>query len=108
MNSSDIDKVARDILGYFLRNPHTADNLEGIARWRLLNETVYRKVDETRAALARLVECGVLTETIQPGGGPIFTLDPEKRGEAERLVSEPATPGTLPPRSPGDETQCRG
>ena len=40
-----------EILSYFLRNPLAADTLEGVARWRLLDEVVYRKVEETRAAL---------------------------------------------------------
>jgi hypothetical protein len=97
LSDSEFDKVAREILSYFVRNPHAADDLEGIARWRLLNETVHRKVDETRAALARLVECGLLKETKQTGIESIFTLDPAKRADAERIVSDPEPPGSEPP-----------
>ena len=39
--------IAKEILSYFLRNPQAADNLEGVARWRLLEQTVHRSVEET-------------------------------------------------------------
>ena len=47
--------MAREILNYFVRNPHAADTLEGVARWRLMDEMIRRKLDETEAALECLV-----------------------------------------------------
>ena len=87
MSDSESDQVAREILSYFIGNPQAADNLEGIVRWRLLNETVYRKVDETRMALAWLIDKGFLTQASQVGNDPIFVLNLEKRDEAEQFLA---------------------
>ena len=53
-------KLTREILNYFLRSPHAADNLEGIARWRLLEERIQRTVEETKESLDWLLEEGYL------------------------------------------------
>jgi len=82
------DQVARDILHYFVRNPRAADDLEGIVRWRLLNETVHRKVDETRAALEWLLQNDYLIQVPQHNSEPIVMLNPEKRDQAENLLAE--------------------
>jgi len=79
-----------EILSYFLRNPLAADTLEGIARWRLLDEVVYRKVEETRAALEWLVEHGLFRETATTGTGPVFCLNVDKISEAEKLLAAKA------------------
>ncbi len=72
------NEIAQEILGYFLRNPNAADNLEGIARWRLLEQVVYRTLDETQEAVEWLVEQGVLLETPTTGFGPVFRLNSRK------------------------------
>jgi hypothetical protein len=79
-------RLAKDVLNYFLRNPEAADDLEGVARWRLLEEAVHRRVDETRQALAWLVDEGFLIETPTPQG-PVFSLNARNREQAETLVS---------------------
>jgi len=76
-----------EILSYFLRNPLAADTLEGVARWRLLDEVVYRKVEETRAALEWLVERGLLLETAVSGASPVFCLNIDRISEAEKLLA---------------------
>jgi hypothetical protein len=86
------NQITRDILSYFLRNPQAADNLEGIARWRLLNEIVHRRVDETRNALNWLVENGFLTETAFVGIEPVYRLNGEKAQAAEQLLATPDPP----------------
>jgi len=70
-----------------MRNPEAADTLEGIARWRLLEEAVHRKVNETSAALQWLVERGYLLQTLSPGVGPIFSLNRNKISEAREFVA---------------------
>src|SRR5262249_48982539 len=96
LNGDGSDRIAREILSYFLRNPQAADTVEGIVRWRLLNEAVHRKVDETRIALARLVESGYLIQTPQVGIDSIFMLNPEKRDDVQRLLNATEPPGTVP------------
>jgi hypothetical protein len=53
-------KQAKEVLSYFLRNPQAADTLEGVARWRLLDEPVHRSVEEINQALEWLVAQGFL------------------------------------------------
>ena len=78
-----------EILGYFVRNPQAADSLEGVARWRLLNEYITRKVDETQRALAWLVAQGYLRETSSAGSGPIYSLNPDKVDQACEFLARP-------------------
>jgi hypothetical protein len=83
-----IEDIAKDILGYFLRNPQAADDLEGVARWRLLNQTIHRDVEETSLALDWLVQHGLLDRLSRTGTGNIFHLAPEHREAAEAFLSE--------------------
>ena len=77
----------KEVLNYFLRNPQAADSLEGIARWRLLDEVVRRKVEATRRALAWLVNRDYLIVTTVAGAEPIFCLNPERSAEAKAFLA---------------------
>ncbi len=69
-----ISEVAEDIVRYLVQHPGAADTLEGIARWRLAQQTVERTVDETAEALRLLTERGLVHE-IRSGAGPaVFRL----------------------------------
>jgi len=83
-----MEDVAKDILSYFLRNPQAADDLEGIARWRLLNQTVYRDVEETSQALDWLVQHGFLGRVSRSGAGTIFQLRTDQRAAAEAFIGD--------------------
>jgi hypothetical protein len=83
-----IEDIAKDILSYFLRNPQAADDLEGVARWRLLNQTIHRDVEETSVALDWLVQRGFLDRVSRAGSGNIFHLAPEHRQAAESFLGE--------------------
>jgi hypothetical protein len=83
--SAERDRV-KQILSYFVRNPQAADSLEGIARWRLLDQAIHQAVNETRDALGWLVERGYLRQ--EAGGtAPVFSLNAERRGECERFLA---------------------
>jgi hypothetical protein len=82
------EDTARDILSYFLRNPQTADDLEGIARWRLMSETIRRSVEDTNRALQWLAEQGFLVTDTTAGAGPIFRLNPANRVRAETFLAQ--------------------
>jgi hypothetical protein len=75
--------IRREVLSYFLRNPDTADSLEGIARWRLLEERVHRTITETQAALEWLVEQGYLVRIDHASAEPVFRLNEEKPADAD-------------------------
>lgn len=78
----------KEILDYFVRNPNAADTLEGIARWRLLEEQVHRTVEETARALDFLVSHGLLHEIQTSGPKKVFRLNPKRRKEAARFLAE--------------------
>jgi len=84
--------VTRAVLSYFLRHPRAADTLEGITRWRLMEEAVLRATQETDSALAWLVSAGFLRRTAVAGGAPVYSLAEERREEAERLFSGAMNP----------------
>lgn len=77
---------------YFLRNPQAADNLEGVARWRLTEEHVRQTVQWTWEALQLLVAKGYLVERRSALTGKFFVLNKENRREAERFVQKAPGP----------------
>ena len=82
------EQLVKDILEYFLRNPQAADSLEGVAHWRLLEQSINRTLADAKAALERLVREGFLRETQVRGSESIYELNPEKRGEGEQFVRQ--------------------
>jgi hypothetical protein len=81
-------EMAREILRYFVRNPQAVDSLEGVARWRLMDEVIRRKLDETEAALKWLVAEGYLTTSISPGGTATFSLNPKPAKDIRQFLAE--------------------
>jgi hypothetical protein len=80
--------IVKQILNYFVRNPGAADSLEGVARWRLLEERIHRNVQQTDAALKWLVGKGYLEEVKQAGSVPLFRLAPDRQAEALKFLEE--------------------
>jgi len=81
------ERIAVDILGYFLRNPAAMDNFEGIVRWRVMEEMVHRSMAVTEDVLNGLIADGYLRKELVPGGSTVYRLNQEMRDEAQRLVS---------------------
>lgn len=82
-----IPAAARDILRYFLRNAGAADDTEGIARWRLLDEDVRRNVAEVQDALSWLVRAGFLIEEAADPKRKLFRLKQGVSEQAEDLIA---------------------
>jgi hypothetical protein len=80
-------EIVKQILNYFLRNSKAADTLEGIARWRLLEEQVHRSFQQTESALAWLVKQGFLEEAETVGSSRIFRLAPQGREKVARFLA---------------------
>lgn len=78
----------QEILRYFLRNPQAVDSLEGIARWRLMDERIHRDVEEIRQALRGLVARRLLVEESVPGAAPVFRLNKEEVQAAKALLAK--------------------
>lgn len=80
-------EVARDIMRYLVQHRDSADTLEGIARWRLAQQTIERTVDETAAALRMLTERGLVDE-IHTGAGPtVYRLKHGQQSELADLLA---------------------
>ena len=79
-------ELVGDILSYFLEHPRAADTAEGITRWRLLEATVSRRLDQTRQALAFLVARGFLRARASDRSLPLFELDEAARPDAESFL----------------------
>lgn len=91
VDNSDHDaQLARLVLSYFLRQPESADSVEGIARFRLLEEQVYQTIEETQRALDLLVSRKLLIRQDIPASRPLFRLNQTKAGEAMCFVGGPA------------------
>lgn len=88
MKGPDEPELASQVLRYFVRHPEALDSLEGIARWRLLDEAVQHTVRATNEALDWLVERGVLRRSSGPGRLPVYGLVPGKEEEAARMLAE--------------------
>jgi hypothetical protein len=88
MTHRSTDEIAEDVLSYFLRNPQAADNLEGIARWRLLSEAIHRTVEQTSQVLEWLVSQGVLLKVTAGGSEPVYCLNRGRRADAEALLAK--------------------
>ena len=81
-------ELAKEILSYFLRNPHAADSLEGVARWRLMEERVHRQLDSTDQALNWLVRHGFLMKVSSEWTESVYQLNDVNRSTALRFMSE--------------------
>lgn len=92
--SQDSENLAREILAYFLRNPHSADDLHGITRWRLLDQMIHHALHDTRAALDLLVQQGYLTKESITGSDPVFRLNADRQTDALSFVQDDDTDET--------------
>ena len=98
-NNQPIDReMAKEILKYFVRNPRAADSLEGVARFRLMDEVIRHKLDETEAALEWLVAEGYLTTAISPGGTATFSLNPKPAKDIRRFLADSRSRQSHPKR----------
>jgi hypothetical protein len=80
-------RCAAEILQYYLAHPGSADTLEGLAGWRLLEDFVRRRVTDTDQAVQWLVEQGYLQKIGGTAATPdLYCLNRGKQREAERLI----------------------
>lgn len=86
MPSKKTMKVSREVLSYFLRFPEAADNLEGIARWRLMEERIHSTLEETRGALDWLSANGFLVREETASAQAVYHLNASKRDEAKDFL----------------------
>jgi hypothetical protein len=81
--------TARKILQYFNRNPKAADTVEGIARWRLLDESIRSNLETVMGTIAWLVSQGLLVKESGSGAETVFRVNPERIEEVKHFVEAP-------------------
>jgi len=89
-------EVARDILRYFMRNPQGGDTLEGLVRWRLLDETIYRSLEEIKSVVDWLVTEEFLVREMTSPSKAFFCLNRKKQNEIERFLEQAERPEVKP------------
>jgi hypothetical protein len=87
---------ALEILKHFVANPLAADSLEGIAGWRLLEDLVQRRVEETTVALQWLVAHGFLDRSAGGAAPPLYRLNAARRRDAEQVLANAGEPPAAP------------
>jgi hypothetical protein len=97
-------EVVTQVLAYFVRHPHAADDLEGVARWRLLETAVRTRVQETHDALEWLVGRGFLDRVTTPGSTAVFRLNTAARDEIHAFLE--ADPTGADPESHGEPSHA--
>jgi hypothetical protein len=80
--------LTKEIIRYYMRNPNAADTLEGLARWRLLEQTVHDTVSEVQEAVSWLVREGLLRKTLCFASPPLFELNRERIDDCKRYLEE--------------------
>lgn len=78
--------TVRDILRYFRRNPQAADTIEGVARWRLLDERIERNVTQVSRAIEWLVCRGFVVQEFTSPSTSIFRLNQLEHRDASRFL----------------------
>lgn len=79
--------AVHDVVRYFVEHPESADSLEGIARWRLLERRLQETVHDTALAVDWLVGRGYLQQIDTPGGRRLYRLCAERLTDATRLLA---------------------
>lgn len=82
----DVTGLANEVLSYFLRNPRAVDTLEGVTRWRLLEQRIHIHLQETSEALNWLIERGFLLKIDSPIAESCYGLNPANRSKAEDFI----------------------
>ena len=96
--------MAREILRYFVRNPQAVDSLEGVARWRLLDERIHSSLEQVARAIAWLVSEGLLLPENRSATS-LFRLNESEQTKIDRfLQSEKSGDKSVP----DEDTKKRG
>ena len=96
-SANDLD-LAQEVLRYFKRNPEAADTLEGVARWRLLDQRIYSTVEQVTRALALLVSRGLVVKEPVGRSGTIFRLNKKALPKIKSFLEEKPRSGAKRPK----------
>jgi hypothetical protein len=89
---AQLSKLAREILGYLIKNPRASDSLVGIARWWILKQRIETMTADVKKALDELVELGVVIQTITPHSDPTYSLNRRKLKRIRSVLANAVEP----------------
>jgi hypothetical protein len=69
--------VAAEIMAYLKQHPMSADSLEGITYWWLVQQSIAQNVELVNLALQHLVSEGVVKMKTSENRGDIYYLKPD-------------------------------
>jgi len=82
-----VPESAAEILRYFWLHPERVDDLESVVRWRLLEETIHRHIEDIRESLKWLVAEGFLVQEAIGPSGSVFRLNRDQAVATERFLN---------------------
>lgn len=72
INEERVEIIAQEIMRYLIGHPDAADTLNGISQWWLSRIRLEEAVAQVELALARLIQRGVVHESILPDGSTLY------------------------------------
>jgi hypothetical protein len=100
-----IREKGSEILAYFLRNPRSADTLEGVVRWRLLEEKIFSTVEDTRESIEWLVDQQYLSRISMPGKEPLYRINEQDEERAAKFLRSSHSGGAEHPGKEGEKVE---
>jgi hypothetical protein len=79
-------QMAIQVLQYFLHNRNAADDLEGVVRFRLLDEVIRQQLEPVKAAIEWLVGEQILTARPMAGRDAIYSLNHSRVEHALQML----------------------
>ena len=80
--------VVRDVLRYFTRNPQAADTVEGVARWRLVDEVIHSNLEQVARAVAWLVSQDLLVQETTSPSTVVVRLNRQQLARIELFLEQ--------------------
>jgi hypothetical protein len=90
--TSERPPVGREVLAYLAEHPDSHDTLEGIVEWWLLEREIKHQTTLVRAALAELVERGLVVEHCRADARSSYQINRARLAEIRELLA--ASEGT--------------
>ena len=90
--------LAREILGYMIRNPQANDTCEGIVEWWLREQKIRHSVADAKAALAEFVAQRLVLTRQGVDGRTHYRLNPKMKAAIGKHLSGPLPQSATGPK----------
>ena len=86
--ADNVRQQAGKILEYFVNHTHASDSVEGIARWRLLQQDIYQTIHQVERALEFLVKMDLLRQQGTQATGRLYVLNTARIAECREFMCD--------------------